>query len=376
MKKGLTIISHTEHYKDTDGNIVGLVSTVTEINHLLEVFDEIYHVAMLHEGKAPPNTILYTSNKIKFIPIKALGGKGLKNKLELIISIPSVIGKVRKALKRTYYFQFRAPTGIGVFVIPYLLLSSKKGWFKYAGNWQQHHGPLAYQFQRWLLKKSNSLVTINGVWEGQPEHCKSFENPCLTSDELKAGERCISTKKFNKTSINFCFVGRLEDAKGVNLLMNAFLKLDKNNKVKIGQIHIVGKGSKMNHYKSLSDGSGLTFIFHNTLSRKEVHAIYKVSNAIILPSASEGFPKVVAEAMNYGCLPIVSNVSSIGQYVKDRKNGLLLNAISEEGLTEKLMELLDFTEEDYFKMIESSEHKLYKFTYEYYNNRIKNFILS
>ncbi|WP_298236970.1 glycosyltransferase [uncultured Algibacter sp.] len=376
MKKRLTIISHTEHYINDRGEVVGLNSTVTEINHLLEIFDEINHVAMLHKSLAPPNTKAYSSNKIKFIPLHALGGKDVKSKLKLVFSIPFVINQIRKTLKQTDYFQFRAPTGIGVFVIPYLLFSKKKGWFKYAGNWQQYNAPLAYQFQRWLLKKSNRLVTINGVWNNQPEQCKSFENPCLTLDELKLGEECISNKKFNKSSINFCFVGRLEDEKGMNLLINAFLNLDKNNKAKIGVIHIVGKGSKMNHYKAISEASDLTFIFHNTLSREAVHAIYKVSNAIILPSASEGFPKVIAEAINYGCLPIVSNVSSISQYVKNEINGLLLNTISEEGLLEQLVKFLNFNVIDYFTMLQSSEHKLNKFTYEYYNNRIKNYILS
>ena len=47
--KVLTIISHTEHYKTADGKIVGLGSTVTEINNLISVFGEIRHVAMLHQ---------------------------------------------------------------------------------------------------------------------------------------------------------------------------------------------------------------------------------------------------------------------------------------------------------------------------------------
>ena len=36
----LTIISHTEHYKLSDGTLVGWGPTITEINHLAEIFDE------------------------------------------------------------------------------------------------------------------------------------------------------------------------------------------------------------------------------------------------------------------------------------------------------------------------------------------------
>ena len=63
----LLVISHTEHYKQPDGSIVGLGSTVTEINHLLDLFDEIIHVAMLHKVHAPPSALPYVSNKITFI---------------------------------------------------------------------------------------------------------------------------------------------------------------------------------------------------------------------------------------------------------------------------------------------------------------------
>ena len=41
----LAIISHTEHYPNQDGDIVGWGPTITEINHLLDRFEEIYHVA-------------------------------------------------------------------------------------------------------------------------------------------------------------------------------------------------------------------------------------------------------------------------------------------------------------------------------------------
>lgn len=53
----LLIISHTEHFKSPDGTIKGLSSTVSEINHLLELFDEIIHIGMLHHKQAPLNTI-------------------------------------------------------------------------------------------------------------------------------------------------------------------------------------------------------------------------------------------------------------------------------------------------------------------------------
>ena len=155
--KVLTIISHTEHYKMPNGTIVGLGSTVTEINHLVSVFDEIRHVAMLHQDVAPASALPYTSDKIIFIPIKAVGGSTLYDKLAIVWQVPKVITTIRNTLKGSDYFQFRAPTGIGVFVIPYLMFfTSKKGWFKYAGNWKQEEGTFILQISEVVIRKADS----------------------------------------------------------------------------------------------------------------------------------------------------------------------------------------------------------------------------
>ncbi len=203
----LVVISHTEHYKKPDGTIVGWGPTINELNHLIDEFDEITHVAMLHQGTAPPSALPYVSSKIKFIALPPLGGNTFTSKLKLIISAPKVISIVSKAIKESDVFQLRTPTGIGVFLIPYLTWFVKtKGWFKYAGNWNQENPPVGYRLQRWMLKKQKRIVTINGKWENQPEHCLTFENPCLTLEDYKNGTQMVSDKKYH-APWSFCFVG-------------------------------------------------------------------------------------------------------------------------------------------------------------------------
>lgn len=373
----LAIISHTEHYKTETGDIVGLGSTVTEINHLLEVFDEVVHVAMLHQNSPPPSALPYTSDKIKFVALPALGGPKLSDKIAIVWKAPSVLKIIKRVIQKTDYFQFRAPTGIGVFVIPYLIIfSSKKGWFKYAGNWKQKNAPLAYSFQRWLLKNQKRNVTINGHWDDQPSHCLTFENPCLTSEEISEGKAITVRKSIEHTGVNLCFVGRLEEEKGIGVLIKALSSLDACEKSKIKDIHIVGDGIAMKAYKENTKASGLNFVFHGFLSRKEVHHIYKISHAIVLPSASEGFPKVIAEAMNYGCLPMVSDISSIAHYVKDGINGFLFYPITLENLTDTMKKMLNLSGFQYAKMIQAQNQELKKFTYSYYNKRLREELLS
>ena len=372
----LLIISHTEHYKSTSGEVVGWGPTITEINHLTEIFDEIYHCAPLYEDPAPNSSLPYLSDRIKFVPLKPFGGESLRQKLTVLTTAPYNLNIIKETLKKVDIFQFRAPTGMGVYVIPWLMyFSGKKGWFKYAGNWNQKKPPLGYAFQRFILTKQNSkAVTINGSWPKQPKHCLTFENPCLDERELKRGQEIIKNKDYTG-KLNFCFAGRLESAKGVGRILNVFKNIANNKR--IGKIHFIGDGPEKGKFIELSKDINLNIIFHGFLARNKVADIFAECHVFLLPStASEGFPKVIAEAANYGCVPVVSNVSSIGQYVKDGKNGYIVdvNGKIEHELKNKLLCLFGNNELKDMAFEASKFSKL--FTFEHYNYRIKNVIIN
>jgi glycosyltransferase involved in cell wall biosynthesis len=372
----LTIISHTEHYKCPDGSIVGFGPTVTEINHLLGIFDEIQHVAMLHNENAPLSALPYVSDRITFVALPAIGGKKISDKLNIVLQAPKVLGIVKRAINQSDYFQFRSPTGIGVYVVPYLVFISKsKGWFKYAGNWKQSNPPMAYSFQRWLLKHQKRKVTINGNWPNIPRQCIAFENPCLTNDELQNGITLVDEKGFVSSKVTFCFVGRLEKEKGIDVLIASFKVLDNDEKSKIEAVHIVGDSINRTFYEKTAENCGVDFIFHGNLSRTNVHNIYKKSHAIVLPSASEGFPKVISEAMNYGCLPIVSNISSISNYITDDKNGYLIDSVSRQNVLVNIRKLLNLEISQFQNMIKMNSKNVSRFSYNHYNYRIESEVL-
>lgn len=368
----LAIISHTEHYKRADSTIVGWGPTVSELNHLAQDFDEIYHLAFLHPGSPPPSSLPYTSSKVKFVAMNPVGGKGIGEKLKILWNIPSILSKVNKTLNKVDAFQLRTPTGMGVFLIPYLtIFSKKKGWYKYAGNWNQENPPLGYGLQRWMLKNQKRKVTINGRWPNQPKHCLTFENPCLTLEERKEGHQIANSKIF-QAPFTFCFVGRLEDAKGVQRIIDAFgaMKLSGN----VAAIHFIGNGEKMDFYKKQSKEFQIPAVFHGFLERSQVFDIFRKSHFILLPSDSEGFPKVIAEAMNFGCIPLVSDISSIGQYV-NAKNGFLLNPINQFRLKKLINEALEETEEELKKRASDCYLVGSKFTFEFYRNKIQQNII-
>jgi len=373
----LAIISHTEHYIDSDGQIRGWGPTIREINHLAPHFEKIFHVAWLHKGVPPPSSLRYTSDNIEFIPIPPSGGNNFIAKLSVLQTMPEVLKTVTKVISQVDYFQLRLPTGFGNYLLPWLSIFRPKAklWVKYAGNWAQKNPPPGYAFQKWFLKNNflKCNVTINGRWANQPEHCLSFENPCITEDERVEGKKALKSKNYNGM-LDFVFVGSLTEAKGVGLIIAAFKQL--KNDPRVGILRLVGDGPERGKYEKVASESGLNCRFYGFLPREEVNKVLSLSHVLLLPSASEGFPKVIAEGANYGCIPIVSDVSSIPQYVKDKFNGFVISSLDTEGLVQSIRELLE-TDELVLKKIACNAYNMgEKFTYSYYLNRIKEEIIN
>ena len=218
----------------------------------------------------------------------------------------------------------------------------------------------------------NCKVTINGNWEGQKKHILSFENPCFTDEELEIARLISVEKKYNE-KLNICFVGRIEADKGVLIILELMEKL--KDVLQIGNFYIVGDGTKKNIIKEEIKKVDINVTITGWLPRQELNQIYTKCHLIILPSyASEGFPKVIAEAASFGCIPIVCNQSSIGQYIKNNISGILLNDLSSDELKELLLGLI----ENRRKLVSINKEVakwIFLFTYSRYVNRIKSEII-
>jgi glycosyltransferase involved in cell wall biosynthesis len=59
--------------------------------------------------------------------------------------------------------------------------------------------------------------------------------------------------------------------------------------------------------------------------RETVQEAFTQSHFVMLPSQSEGWPKVVAEGMFWGCLPVASRVSCVSSMLNQRESRGLLD---------------------------------------------------
>lgn len=373
-RKKLVIISHTEHYKNTENQIVGWGSTINEINFLADYWEEVVHVGCFYNDKAPSSALPYSKNNIRFKAIPPYGGKSLIDKIKIVAKIPKIVAVVYKNLKDATEVQLRLPTSMGLFLLPlfsFIFPRKYTFWVKYAGNWGQANPPLSYKIQRWWLKNNfaKCKVTINGFWENQPGHCLSFENPCLTENQIEQGLKVSEQKTFNKPFV-FTFVGRLEEAKGVSDCTEALRSIPVEN---IEKVHFIGDGENSEFYKDKASFLGNGVVFHGFLESDKVHSILEKSHFLLLPSKSEGFPKVVAEAACYGVVPVVSNVGSIAHYIND-KNGFLWNIKSEFSYSKVLLKGVMTDEKKLKQMSKEIESLAEKFTFNNYIQKLNELI--
>ncbi len=79
---------------------------------------------------------------------------------------------------------------------------------------------------------------------------------------------------------------------------------------------------------------------YRQLPKVEVLKLMKRARVMIAPSVSDGTPSSLLEAMTLGALPIVSPLESIKEWITDKENGLLVNALNPNQIAEAIRKAL------------------------------------
>lgn len=116
----------------------------------------------------------------------------------------------------------------------------------------------------------------------------------------------------------YLYVGRIDEMKGIHLLIEAFSKMPDRKLI------LAGLGNGLQHYRKLASNRGLTNIeFIGFAERKKLVDLLKYTKALIVTSQCyETFGMVVIEAFACRTPVIVGDIGNIGELVEDGVNGL------------------------------------------------------
>lgn len=335
----LLVISHTPHHL-AGGRLVGWGPTVREIDHLASLFEEVVHVAPVHDGDAPDSGLPYQAPNVRVASVPAAGGEGLAAKLGVLRALPRYVRTIWKELEDCDVVHVRCPSNIGLVASLLLVVRRRPAlrWIKYAGNWKPR-GPegWSYRFQRWILDHglARARVTVNGRWPDQPPHVRSFLNPCLTEEELREGAASAARKSLVQPA-RLLFVGRLDIDKGCGRAIEILAGLKARGVRAV--LEVVGDGPERGRYESEVSKAGLSadVQFSGWLPRQLVAGSYAKAHFLLLPSSTEGWPKVLSEGMAYGVVPVTSDVSCIPQLLEGFRVGRALDARNPHGFIEAI----------------------------------------
>lgn len=134
------------------------------------------------------------------------------------------------------------------------------------------------------------------------------------------------------------FVGRIDENKGVEYLIKAFLQVRKNRKS--ASLLIVGDGPLKKKLEN-NYGSMNNIHFLGRIPHEKIPEYLAACDLFVLPSIIEGQGLVLMEALASGLPIIASNLSGISELIVDGENGMLTKAGDENELAEKIELILD-----------------------------------
>ena len=324
----ICIITHVQHIKNKN-HYYGYGPYIREMNIWLNHVDEVILVAPLIEDELNPIYEKYNHSNLHFYQVQEFTISSLSNIFKTLIRLPKVFFQVYKAMAQSYHIHLRCPGNIGLIgAIVQILFPNKQKTAKYAGNWDpKSKQPWSYRLQKWILSNTfltkNMQVLVYGEWEGSSKNVKSFFTATYSELEVQNSKFKIQDSKFAEP-FRFIFVGTL--SKGKQPLYAIKLVEEMHKKGKKVLLELYGEGilrKELEHYISQNNLEAIVFLKGNQ-NKETVLKGYQNSHFLILPSKSEGWPKVVAEAMFWGCVPIASPVSCVSYMMGNGSRGIVL----------------------------------------------------
>jgi glycosyltransferase involved in cell wall biosynthesis len=131
-------------------------------------------------------------------------------------------------------------------------------------------------------------------------------------------------------TVRLLSVGRLERAKGIETVLRVVAALRGSVPM---SLDLVGDGPDRPAFESLARSLGVADIatFHGWLPRPDLSPLYARGHMMLLPSATEGWPKVLSEGMAYGVVPLATQVGSIPQFLAEAGAGRTFEPDDVEG---------------------------------------------
>lgn len=245
-------------------------------------------------------------------------------------SLSSIIKNVMllyNAMRASDHIHLRCPGNMGLLgAIIQILFPHKPKTAKYAGNWDpKSKQPFSYRMQKWILSNTwltkNMQVLVYGEWPNQSKNVKAFFTATYNATEFEN----VRIDKSIEDQIKCIFVGTLTANKRPLLAAKVVQKLyEQGYKV---QLTYYGDGPERHAIENFVLDYNLQQVISlkGNVAKDVLIKAYQKAHMLLFFSKSEGWPKAIAEAMAWGCVPLATSVSCVPMMLDQGNRGVLVN---------------------------------------------------
>lgn len=162
------------------------------------------------------------------------------------------------------------------------------------------------------------------------------------------------------TDFVFVFVGRLVGDKGINELIKAFSKLNKQN------VKLLLVGPLESELDPLQDETLKEIEINPAILtvgfQKDVRPYFAISHALVFPSYREGFPNVVMQAGAMELPSIVSDINGCNEIIIESRNGTIIPVKSSDVILIAMQKMID--DKDFYHELKKNARPMIQARYE------------
>ncbi|PWD98012.1 glycosyltransferase family 4 protein [Marinilabilia rubra] len=320
------IIGHGRH-KIYNDDYYGYAPYIREMNIWLRYVDEVRIVAPLVSEPLSSLEMAYAHPNLSFVDVPLLDFQSFWKGVESLFRLPEILFSIFKAMRWSNHIHLRCPGNMGLLgAILQICFPQKRKTVKYANNWDRSsRQPLTYRLQQYILKNEfltrNTKLLVYGDWGEKSRNVVPF----FTASYGEAKAMPVLPRNIEEDeSVKLIFVGTLTPNKRPLITIKVLQELLRQNIS--AHLTMIGGGNQEEELREYVVENNLDeFVrFTGKMFPDQVELCYRNSHFLVFLSETEGWPKVVAEAMWWGCVPVVTNVSCVKQMLGGNTRGVLV----------------------------------------------------
>ena len=371
------IVTHVVH-KKIGNHYFAYGPYVKEMNLWFNHVSEVLVLAPVRIDSAPdPIDLPYKHPQIAFYPVSEFDLLRWESRLSTLFKLPLILAKTFFAMTLADHIHLRCPGNMGLLgAMVQIFFPWKKKTAKYAGNWDPlSNQPASYRLQQKIIANSwftrNMKVLVYGDWDPSNKNLVSF----FTATYAEKEKITSVPRSFSEgVAVRLIFVGSLHPGKNPMISCETVVSLRKRGVDAV--LDVFGEGQERNSLTTYIEQHDMKDFIHlhgNVPSQRLIDA-YQKAHFLVFVSESEGWPKAVAEAMFWACLPMTTSVSCVPYMIGHGSRGELVDK-NASLIADKIVYFLNSPEE-YRRKCEAARDWSRTYTLEKFESEIQHLLIN